>query len=304
MKKIKVVGLSVVATLFMAACSEEDLFNAIDSLSEETSAEDAPEERVQAVAPLVDGEASVSILDVGQGDSALVQSEETTILIDTGRHDSDAIFEHLEFEEVEQIDLLVLSHPHADHIGNADEIVSMYDPETVWIDGNEATSQVFERLVDSLLESDADVVEPIAGESYEQGDFLLEVLNPSEELTGDLNNDSVSFRLTYGEVSFLFSGDAEEPGERLMVESGMDLSSEVLIMGHHGSNTSSHDFFLEEVQPEIAIYSAGENNSYDHPGEDALQRVENIGADVYGTLKDGTIRIRTDGQDLNIGTEY
>lgn len=197
-----------------------------------------------ADAPLVDGEASVTIFDVGQGDSALVQSDDTTILIDTGRHDSDVIFDHLSFEEIDQIDLLILTHPHADHIGNADEIVRMYNPHTVWIDGNETTSQVFERLVDSLLESDAEVIEPMAGESYEQGEFLIDVLNPSEELTGDLNNDSVSIKLTYGEVSFLFTGDAEEPGEHLMVDSGMDLKSEVLIMGHHGSNTSSNDFFL------------------------------------------------------------
>lgn len=136
----------------------------------------------------------------------------------------------------------ILTH----HIGNADEIVQRYDPQTVWIDGNETTSQVFERLVDSLLESDAEVIEPIAGESYEQGDFLINVLHPSEELTGDLNNDSVSLRLTYGEVSFLFTGDAEKPAEQEMVDTGLDLQSEVLIMGHHGSNTSSHDFFLKK----------------------------------------------------------
>lgn len=291
------IGISLFAVICLTACSEGEFFELLDGLFEETTTNAAD-------APLVNGEASVTIFDVGQGDSALVQSDDMTILIDTGRHDSDVIFDHLSFEEIDQIDLLILTHPHADHIGNADEIVRMYNPHTVWIDGNETTSQVFERLVDSLLESDAKVIEPMAGESYEQGEFLIDVLNPSEELTGDLNNDSVSIKLTYGEVSFLFTGDAEEPGEQLMVDSGVDLKSEVLIMGHHGSNTSSNDFFLDEVQPDIAIYSAGENNSYGHPGEYALTRVENVGADVLGTIENGTITIRTDGQIINVETEF
>jgi competence protein ComEC len=296
-KNSRMIGISLFAVICLTACSEGEFFELLDGLFEETATN-------AANAPLVDGEASVTIFDVGQGDSALVQSDDTTILIDTGRHDSDVIFDHLSFEEIDQIDLLILTHPHADHIGNADEIVRMYNPHTVWIDGNETTSQVFERLVDSLLESDTEVIEPMAGESYEQGEFLINVLNPSEELTGDLNNDSVSIKLTYGEISFLFTGDAEEPGEHLMVDSGMDLKSEVLIMGHHGSNTSSNDFFLDEVQPDIAIYSAGENNSYGHPGENALTRVENMGADVFGTIENGTITIRTDGQIINVVTEF
>ncbi|WP_273753225.1 ComEC/Rec2 family competence protein [Alkalicoccobacillus gibsonii] len=306
MKNSRMIGMSLFAVICLTACSEGEFFELLDGVFEETAtnAADAPRDSTRTAASAVDGEASVTIFDVGQGDSALVQSDDTTILIDTGRHDSDVIFDHLSFEEIDQIDLLILTHPHADHIGNADEIVRIYNPHTVWIDGNETTSQVFERLVDSLLESDAEVIEPIAGESYEQGEFLIDVLNPSEELTGDLNNDSVSIKLTYGEVSFLFTGDAEEPGEHLMVDSGMDLKSEVLIMGHHGSNTSSNDFFLDEVQPDIAIYSAGENNSYGHPGEYALTRVEDVGADVFGTIENGTITIRTDGQIVNVETEF
>ncbi|MFK3936947.1 ComEC/Rec2 family competence protein [Alkalihalobacillus sp. NPDC078783] len=302
MKKHRMIVIGLFAAICLTACSEGEFFELLDGFFEETATNAIDVPRASANVGS-DGEASVTIFDVGQGDSALVQSDDTTILIDTGRHDSDVIFDHLEAEEIKHIDLLILTHPHADHIGNADEIVRLYNPQTVWIDGNETTSQVFERVVDSLLESDAEVMEPIAGELYEQGDFFINVLNPSEELTGDLNNDSVSIKLTYGEVSFLFTGDAEKPGEQLMIDSGIDLQSEVLIMGHHGSNTSSNDFFLDKVQPDIAIYSAGENNSYGHPGEYALKRVEDIGADIYGTMDDGTIIIRTDGQTINVETD-
>ncbi|MDQ0206865.1 ComEC/Rec2 family competence protein [Alkalicoccobacillus murimartini] len=251
----------------------------------------------------VEGEAVVSYLDVGQGDSTLVQTEEATVLIDTGRHDQQVIFDHLEELEVDSLDLLIFTHPHADHIGNGDEIIEQYQPDEVWIDGNETTSQVFERLLDALLASDADVTEPIAGESYQVGTLQFDILNPNEELTGDLNNDSISFIMHYGDTSFLFTGDAERPSEQAMVNTGLPLSADIYQMGHHGSNTSSHDFFMEAVQPKVAIYSASENNSYGHPGADALSRVEAVGAEVFGTIEDGTVTIRTDGTSFEVETE-
>lgn len=115
MKKCRMIIMSLLATICLTACSEGELFELLDGLFDETatSAADAPRDIRNSVAPLVDGEASVTIFDVGQGDSALVQSDEATILIDTGRHDSDAIFDHLAAEEIDHIDLLVLTHPHA-----------------------------------------------------------------------------------------------------------------------------------------------------------------------------------------------
>ncbi|MCM2675793.1 ComEC/Rec2 family competence protein [Alkalicoccobacillus plakortidis] len=289
MKKINWVYIPLLfVCLLMSGCSEFDSL-----LNSEAKGAQAQ----------VEGEAVVSYLDVGQGDSTLVQTSDATVLIDTGRHDRDVIFDHLDELGVDTLDLLIFTHPHADHIGNGDGIIEQYQPDEVWIDGNETTSQVFERLVDALLASDADVVEPMAGDTYTVGSLQFDIVNPGEELTGNLNNDSISFIMHYGDTSFLFTGDAERPSEQRIVDTGLPLQADIYHMGHHGSSTSSHDFFLEEVQPEVAIYSAGENNSYGHPGVDALSRVEAAGAEVYGTIDDGTITIRTDGTSFDIETE-
>ncbi|TSB48445.1 ComEC/Rec2 family competence protein [Alkalicoccobacillus porphyridii] len=288
MKK-KLVGLLLAASLLViSGCSELEQMFMLDSAKGADS--------------MVEGETVVSFLDVGQGDATLVQTDEATVLIDSGRHDQRVIFDHLDELAIDSLDLVIFTHPHADHIGNGDLIVEEYNPEEVWIDGNETTSQVFERLVDALLASDANVVEPIAGETYQFGALQFDVLNPGEELTGNLNNDSISFIMHYGDVSFLFTGDAERPAEQAMVNTGISLSADIYHMGHHGSNTSSHDFFMNEVLPEVAVYSAGEKNSYGHPGATALSRVEATGAEIFGTIEDGTITIRTDGTTFEVDT--
>ncbi len=224
------------------------------------------------------------------------------MLIDTGRHDSDAIFNHLEEHGVETIDLLILTHPHSDHIGNADLIVQQYEPAEVWMDGNEATSQTFERLIDALLEADAEYVEPRAGEAYDYGSIQLDIIHPAE-LTGNLNNDSLSLIVTYGEVSFLFTGDAEERSEQTMTELGIDLQVDIYQVGHHGSSTSNSEIFLDAIQPQVAIYSAGENNSYGHPHVEVLERLEQRNIEVFGTEQHGTVTLVTDGEWFELSTE-
>ncbi|GAF13797.1 late competence protein ComEC, DNA transport [Bacillus sp. JCM 19046] len=295
MTKKRKLTLLVAIVIFLSGCSEEDFFSLLETnQSGGAQSTSAPE--------VTEGDAVVSFLDVGQGDSTLIQSEDTTILIDTGRHDGDVIFDHLEERGVSKLDLLVFTHPHADHIGNGYEIVRQYEPKEVWIDGNEASSQVFERLVDALIETNTEVYEPTRGDAIEVNSFLLEVLHP-DELTGDLNNDSIGIRLTYGDVQFLFTGDAEESAEQAMVDSGVNLEADILKMGHHGSNTSTTLPFLEAVNPELAIYSAGENNSYNHPGAEAISRVDQFGAELLGTIEHGTIIVTTDGATFDVQTD-
>lgn len=296
-KKTNIVIIAL--SILMVGCSDSDFLSEAMSLLED---DQSVESQAASAPEITEGEAVISYLDVGQGDSTLIQSDDTTILIDTGRHDNDVIFAHLEEKGVSDIDLLIFTHPHADHIGNGDEVVLEYEPDEVWIDGNTTTSQVFERLIDALLETNTEVYEPTRGDAIEVGPFLLEVLNPGE-LTGDLNNDSIGLRLTYGETRFLFTGDAEESAERSMVESGVPLEADILKMGHHGSNTSTNDFFLEEVNPDLAIYSAGEGNSYGHPGDEAINRAEGYEAEILGTIENGTIVVTSNGESYEVHTE-
>ncbi|QDI91389.1 MBL fold metallo-hydrolase [Salicibibacter halophilus] len=123
--------------ILVVGCSKGTFTGSLEEI-----ADDKPKEEMDAAPPTVEGESSISFLDVGQGDSTLIQEGNTTILIDTGRHDDDAIFDHLETHGVTDIDLLVFTHPHADHIGNGDKIVEAYEPEEVWMDGNETDGYI------------------------------------------------------------------------------------------------------------------------------------------------------------------
>jgi DNA uptake protein ComE-like DNA-binding protein len=203
---------------------------------------------------------------------------------------------------VKQIDLLVGTHPHSDHIGQMDKVIRNFDVKEVWMRG-EHTSQVFERVIDALLASDkTSFHEPSAGESFNIGSLNIKVIHP-EKLTGDLNDDSIAMKFSYGEIDIIITGDAEANGEKAILNRGFDIDAEILRLGHHGSSTSSTTSFLETVSPEVAVYSAGTNNSYGHPHEEIVDRVKNMEIEPYGTDTHGNIILKTDGKTYDITTK-
>lgn len=248
-----------------------------------------------------DVELAVHFLDVGQGDAILLQGPDFTILVDVGRHDRDDVVPHMRSLGVKFIDLLVGTHEHADHIGQLDRVLKAFPVKEVWLNGAEHTSSTFERAIDAILASNAAYHEPRAGERRAFGALNLEVLHPNH-LTGDANNDSIVLKATYGQVSFLLTGDAEVEAEQQMLSSGRSLKADVLKLGHHGSRTSSTEPFLAAVSPEIAVYSAGAGNTYGHPHAEVLDRLRARGIAVYGTDTHGTITIRTNGTSYTITT--
>ncbi|WP_171051697.1 MBL fold metallo-hydrolase [Alteribacter natronophilus] len=249
------------------------------------------------------GELTVSFLDVGQGDATLFQTEEVTVLVDAGRHDRSDVTEHLEHLGVEEIDILAGTHPHADHIGQMPDVIDSFDVHEVWMSGGEATSQVFERTIDAIMSSDASYDEPRAGDVFEVGGLIITIVHP-ENLTGDLNDDSLSMNIAYGEVNFLLTGDAEEGAEARMIERNEPLEAEILKAGHHGSSTSSTPAFAETVNPEIAVYSAGENNQYGHPHDEVRLLFSEMDIPFYGTAEHGTVTVITDGAGYEVHTEH
>lgn len=244
----------------------------------------------------------VHFIDVDQGDATLVMGAGVTILIDAGRHDRSEVVPYLRSVGVESIDLLVGTHPHADHIGQFPQVLAAFPVREVWLSGDVHTSRTFERALDAILASGAGYHEPRAGERVAIGDVLIEVVHP-EVITGDFNNGSISLRLVYGDVSFLFTGDAEAEAELEMIARGHELRAAVLHVGHHGSSTSSSEAFLQEVRPEVAVYSAGVNNSYGHPHREVVERFRRLGIPLYGTDVYGTILVRTDGRTFEIRSE-
>nr|WP_115751903.1 MBL fold metallo-hydrolase [Listeria kieliensis] len=247
--------------------------------------------------------AQFDFFDVGQGDSTLIRADDgTTILIDTGRQDDDRIMTLLEEKQVKKIDLLLLTHPHADHIGNADKVIKTYQPKEIWMDGLAFNSSTYERVIDAALASDALYKEPKAGDKASFGPFNLEVLSPSK-LSGNANDDSIAVHLTYKEISAVFTGDAEKGREKEMIESGLPLQADILDLGHHGSSTSNSPAFLDKVKPEVAIYSAEKGNSYGHPHVEVLEWLKERDITTYGTDVNGTVTLSTDGKKLNVVTE-
>lgn len=239
-------------------------------------------------------ETTIRFLDANQGSATLIQAKDgTTILIDSGRYeDKDKkIIQQLDqyVGTGGKIDLLIFTHNDSDHIGYGDLIMNYYDVEEVWMNGTDATSKIYERLLNAVDKSNASYTEPKNGEDYQVGPFQIEVLSPNEQSENDQNDDSIITKITINQVSGLYSGDASQSIEKAIVESGIDITADYILMGHHGSDTSTSDEWIEASQPKFAIFSAGENNSYGHPGEEAIDRLKKQSIPIYGTIENGTI---------------
>ncbi|MCC5907034.1 MAG: MBL fold metallo-hydrolase [Balneolaceae bacterium] len=237
---------------------------------------------------------TVYFFDVGQGDATLLVGPDFTILIDAGRHDRNNVEPYLRQIGIEEIDLLIGTHPHADHIGQFPRIIDQFTIGEIWMSGDIHTTRTFERTIDAIEEHNLPYYEPRAGETFNYGSAFIEVIHP-QYVNGDLNDGSIVTRITYGEIVFLFTGDAELRAEDEMVHGDMDIGAHILKMGHHGSRTSSSYQFLNAVNPEIAIYSAGIGNSYNHPHPDVINRVKSMGITIYGTDINGSVIVKTDG---------
>ncbi|MBO1911008.1 MBL fold metallo-hydrolase, partial [Microvirga sp. 3-52] len=224
-----------------------------------------------------------------------------TMLIDTGNWNATDVVSYLHDEKIKSIDIIAITHPHADHIGQLDKIIDAFNVHEVWMNGQSAESDVFLRALDAIEVNGVDYYEPEVGEVFDVGPLEITILHPSS-LTGSTNNNSLSMRMTYGDVAFLFTGDAEVQAERDMLTSGANLNADILHVGHHGSNTSTTEDFLNAVNPEIAIYSAGNENQYEHPHEEVVTRLQAHQVLLYGTNTHGTVRVETDGATYSVQT--
>jgi competence protein ComEC len=247
------------------------------------------------------GSLQVHFIDVGQGDSVLIQtSGGTSMLIDGGDTDM-GIVQYLKSKGVTQLDTVVATHPHADHIGGLVQVLKAIPVAKVVTNGQPTTTKTYENFLDAIAAAKSEYVEVKRGDSLHLDNIVFTVLNPVSINGDDLNNNSLVLRLVYGKVSFLFEGDAQAEAEASMAASSVSLvSATILKVGHHGSRTSSSPAFLSLVKPEVAIYSAGRNNAYGHPHPETLMALAAVGATVYGTDVNGTIIVTTDGNTYKV----
>lgn len=244
----------------------------------------------------------VEFIDVGQADSTLIITPNNkSILIDAGESgDYEKIKNTIDNYNINKIDVVIATHPHADHIGSMQKVIENYEVGRIYMPDKIHTSKMFENLLLAIEDKGLEIDIAEAGVKIGLDDVLdLTFVSPSGGLE-DLNNVSAVLRLTYRDTSFLFTGDMEKMAEDLIVD---NVNVDVLKVGHHGSDTSSSEDFLNRVTPEIAVISVGEDNKYDHPSLDILERLNNIGATVYRTDEMGSITIISDGINLDIKTE-
>lgn len=269
----------------------------------ESSANESANSTASNVETIEKGDLKVHYIDAGQADATLFEfadeSEEYTILYDTGDWNKTDVVDYLSNEGIEELDLVIVSHPDADHIGQLDKVIEQFEVGEVWMSGNTTTSDVFARSLEAIQKNEVGYYEPRAGDQFDIGPLAMEIIYPVE-LTGNTNADSISMVVTYGNIDFMFTADAGKAQEIEMVNSGRNIDAEILSLGHHGSDTSSEPAFIDAVSPEVAIYSAGADNSYGHPHQEVVSVIKDKGIDLYGTDVYGTIIVDTDGTEYNI----
>lgn len=248
----------------------------------------------------------VHYLDVGQADATLLLHDEVTVLIDAGHWQRSDVVPALRSAGVEALDLVVVTHPHADHLGQFDQVLDAFDVAEVWWSGSTTTTRTFERALAAVERSDAAYEEPRGGATTTLGPLTIDIVNPPRGVgLADLHDAGLGLRVSYGEVSLLFTGDAETATEARMVRAAAgSLAADILQLGHHGSSTSTTPGFLAAVDPAVAIYSAGSGNSYGHPHTEVIDRVAGAGIDLYGTDVHGTVVLTTDGSSWEVSTDH
>jgi competence protein ComEC len=257
------------------------------------------------------GELKVHFLDVGQGDAILIESPNRgRVLIDGGRNRRvlSELGKVLSFAD-RRIDVLIATHPDADHIGGFPEVITRYDVglfmESALLVENSLNNLLRERLDYKKI----DKLQAMRGQVINFGDGArLTILFPDRDVSNWNPNDaSIVARLDYGEISFLFTGDAGIKTENILISLDRNLpadrrvlDTDVLQAGHHGSRTSTSLTFAQTVMPEYAVISAGKNNSYGHPHQEVINNLEQVGAVIKSTAQSGTITFKTDGKILKV----
>ncbi len=254
--------------------------------------------------PVPDGIMEVHFIDVGQGDAIFIETGNHTMLIDAGENNKGSLVrEYLNNQRISKLDYVIGTHPHSDHIGGLDLVLDAFPVDKVFLPDIVHDTKTFEDVLDALERHQLKITRPKVKDQYSLGDASFTILAPNSSEYSDLNNYSICIRLTYGNTSFLLVGDAEKVSENEMLKNGLDLSADVLKLGHHGSAYSSTSKFLDAVKPSFAVICAGEDNSYGHPHAETMEAVLERGIKVYRTDKQGSIVFTTDGQTVSVNQQ-
>ncbi len=298
MISVKKAASAALVTSLLCGCSVNisDIDKIVDTISSFTESDSSHSNFTSSGISPDNGNLNVFYIDVGQGDSELIEFPDgKTMLIDAGEADSaDNVINQIKSEGISKLDYVVATHPHADHIGGMSLVLDKFDIGTVYMPDAEANTRAFTKMLDVIEKKDIPVEQASAGVKIPSaGGVSINILAPNSTNYEELNDYSAVIKLTYGSTSFLFMGDAEKLSED---EITADVSCDVIKVGHHGSKTSSSADFVKRTKAKYAVISAGEGNSYGLPKENIVKRWKSSGAEVIRTDEDGTIIFTSDGK--------
>ncbi len=294
-----VAGLLVLLLLSLLLCAcdpaaaVDDFMNGLFPADDKTEADPLP----------VGSDLLIHFIDVGQADCTLLQWAGGCVLVDAGDLDddiTDSMITYIKDLGITTIDYFVLTHPHADHIGGAPEVMENFEVKRVIMPDCTASSKIFQRTLDAIESSQAEVIQAVSGTEYTLNGLVMTVLAPNSDSYSNTNEYSVALRVDYGKTALMLTGDAEHRSEGEMLEKYTKHSFKCDLMkaGHHGSSTSNTQEFLDAVSPDIVVISCGTGNSYGHPHVEALERFDAMGAQVYRTDLRGTLVFVSDGDSV------
>ena len=243
---------------------------------------------------------TVHYIDVGQGNAVLVESSGRFMMIDGGETDKAAnVQSYLHDIGVKEIDYVIATHPHSDHIGGLPPIIRNFNVKKILMPDVQNQTLIFEDLLFAIQDTDLGITIPLPGDSYTLGTSEFTVFAPIREYGENLNNASIGLRIDFGQTSFLFAGDAESAAEEDMISGAVELKADVFLANHHGSDTSNSEAFLQAVSPRYTVISVGSENAYGHPSASVLQRLQSLEIPVYRTDEYGTIIAYSDGIEVS-----
>ncbi len=245
----------------------------------------------------------IHFLDVGQADAALVLCDNEAMLIDGGNaEDSSLIYSYLKSHGISHLEYIICTHPHEDHVGGLPGALNYATVSTVYCSMDSYDSKTFDSFKRYLEKQNKEIEIPSVGDTFSLGSSTISILGPMGNHS-DINNMSIVLRIQYGNTSFLFTGDAEFDSEQDILNTGTKLKSTLLKVGHHGSDTSTSYRWLREISPEYAVISVGKNNSYGHPTEQTLSRLQDAEVTLFRTDLRGHIICTSNGETLTFTTE-
>lgn len=247
----------------------------------------------------------VHYIDVGQSDCVLISQKNKNMLVDAGDvGDGDQIVRYLRSQGVKKLDYVIATHPHADHIGGMEEVVDCFPVGKIIMSKKGHTTKTYVNLLKKIQAKGMKITEAKPGASYKLGQASFTLLAPNSYQYGsNLNNYSVAFRLLYNKNSFMFVGDCEENAIADIMGNGMEIKSDVLMCGHHGSANSTTLPWVKKVKPSYAVISVGAGNSYGHPADSVLRILSEQKVKYFRTDKKGTVIAVSNGKKITFNSK-